>query len=305
MQLIRACPVCMHESFEFLFRSVQSPGPISTCGCCGFVFVNPIETTKALIQDGPVLGDYPTNLLESSNIEDIQDCWEKPIIDQHIRELPAKLINACDALEHINRITGNRGNLLDIGCFSGVFLSTASQVGWDCYGIEPLVAPAIYARATSDIPVITGTLRGDTFPPDSFDVVTAFQVFEHLIHPDQELEIIQRILKPGGLLVIEVPNIDTLAVKVMRGRHRHFTQDHVSFFSGNTLQLLLERFNFRIREIYSPSRVMSFQHLSHWFKRYNRIIEDLMLKHIPKNFLNRTLKISFGDIVTVISEKSA
>jgi len=252
-----------------------------------------------------VLGDYPRDLLESANIEDIQGTWEQPIIEAHIRELPAKAINASDALDHINTFTASKGKLLDIGCFCGVFLNAASQIGWDCYGIEPLVAPSIYARAAFGLPVITDTLRDNTYPPEFFDVVTAFQVFEHLIHPDQEIQMIHRILKPRGLLAIEVPNIDTPAVKIMRGKHRHFTQDHVSFFSAHTLQIFLERFDFRVREIYYPSRAMSVHHLSTWLRTYNRKLGDLMLKHFPKKFLVRTFHISFGDIVTVLSEKSA
>jgi 2-polyprenyl-3-methyl-5-hydroxy-6-metoxy-1,4-benzoquinol methylase len=304
MQFIRACPVCFDDRYTRSFRSSQSPGPISSCTGCGFVFVNPIETSKALIQEGPVLGDYPPTLLESSNIEDIQGCWEQPIIESYIRELPAKKINAVDALEHISSFTANKGRLLDIGCFCGVFLSTAAGAGWDCYGIEPLVAPSIYARATFDLPVITDTLRENSYPKDFFDVVTTFQVFEHLIHPDQEIEVIHHILKPGGLLVIEVPNIDTLAVKIMAGRHRHFTQDHISLFSARTLQVLLERYGFRVKEVYYPSRVMSFQHFSNWIRAYNRRAGDLLLNQIPKQILDWTFGISLRDIVTVISEKN-
>ncbi len=305
MQIIRACPVCVDDRYKPLFRSTQSPGPISSCAGCGFIYVNPIETTKALIREGPVLGDYPAILLESADLGDIQGTWEQPIIEQHLRELPAKKINAADALAHINTYSEGKGKLLDIGCFCGVFLNTVSDAGWDCHGIEPLVAPSIYARAAFDLPVITDTLRENTYPKDYFDVVTAFQVFEHLIRPDLEISIIHRILKPRGLLVIEVPNIDTLAAKILAGRHRHFTQDHVSFFSAHTLQIFLERFNFRVREIYYPSRVMSVQHFSNWLRAYNRKLGDLMLKHLPKNFLDRTFHISIGDIVTVLSEKNA
>ena len=270
---------------------------------CGFVYVNPIETTRALIQEGPVLGDYPPHLLESSAIEDIQGCWEQPIIEEHIRELPAKKINARDALLHINSLTRGSGRLLDFGCFCGVFLSVASQAGWDCHGIEPLVAPSIYARAALDLPVITDTLHENTYPPEFFDVVTAFQVFEHLIHPDREIEKMRRMLKPGGLLVIEVPNIDTAAVKIMAGRHRHFTQDHVSLFSAHTLQLFLKRFGFRVRKVYYPSRAMSIQHFSWWLIKHNRKLGNLARIFIPKYLLARTINISLGDIVTVFSEK--
>ena len=123
------------------------------------------------------------------------------------------MLNAQDALRHINDHNDQYGKILDLGCFCGVFLNEASQAGWECYGIEPLIMPAIYARGNYNLNVITDTLRNDSYSPEFFDVVTTFQVFEHLIFPDEELRKIQRILKPGGLLMIEVPNIDTAWVK--------------------------------------------------------------------------------------------
>lgn len=68
-------------------------------------------------------------------------------------------------------------------------------------------------------------LREDTFAPESFDVVTSLQVFEHVDEPLAELTKIRRVLKPGGLLVVEIPSIDSPLVRLMRSRHRHFVRD--------------------------------------------------------------------------------
>jgi len=304
MGLIRTCPVCWKDNYRHLFRPLQSPGPIVKCKECGFVFVNPIETTKALIQDGPVLGDRPAHLLQSSNVDDIKGSWEQPLIKGYMRELPAKKLNAQDAMSHINGLFKRRGTLLDIGCGCGVFLSVACQEGWDCYGIEPLVMHAIFARAHFGLRIVTDTLRDDTYPSDFFDVVTAFQVFEHLISPDQEIEKIRRILKTGGLLVIEVPNIDTITVRLLGSKHRHFVQDHVSLFSAKTLTFLLNHIGFQIREIYYPARVMSLCHFVSWLEKRNGIFGNRLHRNLPQSFLERLIRINLRDIVTVIAEKS-
>jgi 2-polyprenyl-3-methyl-5-hydroxy-6-metoxy-1,4-benzoquinol methylase len=264
--------------------------------------VNPIETTEALIQEGPELGDYPSYLLESSNVEQIEGSWEQPIIEGHLHELAAKEANARDALAHISVLAKNTGTLLDIGCFCGVFLSVASQAGWDCYGIEPLVMPAIYARGHFGLRVVTDTLRHETYPPEFFDLVTSFQVFEHLIHPERELGKIRWILRRGGLLVLEVPNIDTVTVKLLRSKHRHFVQDHVSFFSAKTLSLLLGRMDFRVRKVYYPARVMSYQHFIRWLERHSRIFKRVT-QILPQRFLEEEFRVNLGDIVTVIAQK--
>jgi 2-polyprenyl-3-methyl-5-hydroxy-6-metoxy-1,4-benzoquinol methylase len=266
--------------------------------------VNPIETTKALIQDGPVLGDRPAHLLQSSNVDDIKGSWEQPLIEGYMRELPAKKLNAQDVLRHISGLFRRRGTLLDIGCGCGAFLSVACQEGWDCYGIEPLVMHAIFARAHFGLRIVTDTLCDDTYPPEFFDVVTAFQVFEHLLHPDQEIEKIRRILKTGGLLVIEVPNIDTITVKLLGSKHRHFVQDHVSLFSAKTLIFLLNRIGFEIRELYYPARVMSVRHFVSWLEKYNDMFRNHLHRNIPQSFLGKLIRINLRDIVTVIAEKS-
>jgi SAM-dependent methyltransferase len=271
------------------------------------VYVNPIETTTSLIQEGPVLKGRPARLLESANLEDIEGSWEQPIIERYLKELPAKQTNAQEALDQIRPLINGRGTFLDVGCFCGVFLDVAARNGWDCYGLDPLVMPAVYARGRFGLRVITDTLRDDTYPPEFFDVVTAFQVFEHIIEPARDLEIIRRILKPGGLVMIEVPNIETGLVKLLGSRHRHFVEDHVSFYSAGTLSRLLARMGFDTCKVYYPVRALSVQHLAWWMERYahpalgrsaERVVSRLGLG-------SKTVTLSLRDIVTVIARKRA
>jgi 2-polyprenyl-3-methyl-5-hydroxy-6-metoxy-1,4-benzoquinol methylase len=301
----RLCPVCGSDDPRFFFRPSRSPGPIVKCNRCHFVYISPIQTTKSLIQTGPVLNDRSPSLLHSSNLDEIEGSWEQPIINAFMRELAAKQKNAKEALAHIDSLAKKRSKLLDIGCFCGVFLSVASQHGYDCYGLEPLVMPAIFARGQFGLKIITDVLKENTYPHDFFDVVTAFQVFEHLLDPAKEIAKIRPFLKQGGLLVVEVPNIDTLTVRILRARHRHFVEDHVSFFSADTLGTLVESMGFKIRKIYYPARVLSLQHLAGWIQRYvsdalgNRLSQLLRLCRLG----SLTISLCFGDIVTIIAEK--
>jgi len=250
-----------------------------------------------------VLGGRPDFLLTSSNVNDIQGSWEEPIINNYLRELPMRIINAKDALKHLNGLISYHETLLDIGCFCGVFLNTAKQAGWQCYGIEPLVMPAIYARGNYNLTVKTDTLRGDIYPREFFDTVTSFQVFEHLITPDKEINLIRNLLKPGGLLMIEVPNIDTFIVKLLGKKHRHFVQDHVSFFSAKTLGRLLAQHGFKVRKVYYPSRVMSFNHLASWLRKQFQIEDGKLKSGISNRLLDRPIQLNIGDIVSVIASK--
>lgn len=303
VELKRICPICGQSDYFDWYYPPLSPGPVVQCKECGFVYINLIQSSKGLIQEGPVLFDRPAHLLESSNLNDIQGSWEQPFIESHMKELEAKKTNARDALAYINDITEHHSVILDIGCFCGVFLSVASEAGWDCYGIEPLVTPAIHARGRYGLKVVTDTLRENTYPSDFFDVITAFQVFEHLIHPEKEIEKIRKILKPGGLLLIEVPNIDTITIKILGARHRHFVEDHVSFFSASTLGNLLERKGFQIKETYYPTRVLSVHHFIWWLGKYNQKLSKGIVRFLPQWILNKSIRINLKDIVAVIAEK--
>jgi 2-polyprenyl-3-methyl-5-hydroxy-6-metoxy-1,4-benzoquinol methylase len=301
----RRCCVCGQDDYTFMFQPPRSPGPIVQCKNCGFVYVNPVETTQSLIQVGPVLKDRPEYLRTSSDLNEIKGSWEEPIIEGYMKELPAKRKNAREALGHIDAIAPKRGKILDVGCFCGVFLSVAAEDGWDAYGMEPLVMPSIYARGTFGLKVTNDTLREDSFAPETFDAATAFQVFEHIIDPTTEILKIRKFLKPGGLLMIEVPNIDTLLVNLMKTKHRHFVEDHVSFFSAKTLGRLLEQHGFKVKKVYYPVRTLSLDHLAWWSRRF--VGENLGGKihdRVKQSRLkSKTLNVSLGDIVSVIAQK--
>ena len=100
-------------------------------------------------------------------------------------------------------------------------------------------------------------LRDDTFEPASFDVVTSLQVFEHVEEPRAELEKLFRVLKPGGLLVIEIPSVDSPLVRLMKSRHRHFVPDHFWYFDKTTLPAFVQQGGFEVLDYSNPARRLS------------------------------------------------
>jgi 2-polyprenyl-3-methyl-5-hydroxy-6-metoxy-1,4-benzoquinol methylase len=277
------------------------------CLGCGFVYVNPIETLESLVLNGAVLDGRPTRLLKSADAVDILGSWEEPIINKYLAEEPAKRVNASAVVRSLNELAPGRGKLLDIGCFCGIFLDEAAKEGWDCTGLEPLVMPAIHARSAYGLSVVTDTLRDGLFEPDSYDVVTAFQVLEHMVDVAGELAKISRILKPGGLFVAEVPNIDTLGVKLLGRRHRHFVMDHVNFFSARTLAMFMERYGFRVIGHHYPKRVVSCGHLGWWAEEaIGKGVGKAVRKVSDYLRLNkRMVSIGIGDIITMDARKES
>lgn len=99
------------------------------------------------------------------------------------------------------------GRLLDFGCGVGGYLANMRGLGWRGIGVDKSRRAAERAAALHDIPVLIGTLPNGDLTPESFDLVTAWEVLEHVERPRQALSAIRELLAPRGWLALSVPNI--------------------------------------------------------------------------------------------------
>ncbi len=106
------------------------------------------------------------------------------------------------------------GHLLDVGCATGNFLHEMARRGiWEVEGVEPSAKAIAYARDRFGLTIHQGRLTEVDLPDAAFDVVTMWNVLEHLHHPLANLQVVQRILRPGGLFVFSIPNLEGLGVR--------------------------------------------------------------------------------------------
>jgi SAM-dependent methyltransferase len=268
---------------------------------CGFAFVSPIEDRRGLIFDQPVASQ--PHLLTSTNLRDMIGLWEcrrLPLAD----DWEAVRHNAVQALARLERWRRPPGRLLDAGCGWGLFLSVARERGWEVTGLEPLAGLAIFARAHFQLAVVTDVLRPGTFAADGFDAITAFQVFEHLPEPSGMLDRLWHCLRPGGVLLLEVPNMDTWSVQLLRRHHRHFVIDHVNFFGPATLRAFLERRGFQVLDTFRPTRSLSCRHLLvDWLALFAPATAKPLLQRLGQRLHGHRVRLNFGDIVTVVARK--
>ncbi|HKQ85025.1 MAG TPA: methyltransferase domain-containing protein, partial [Steroidobacteraceae bacterium] len=106
------------------------------------------------------------------------------------------------------------GSILDLGCSSGAFLESLSAAGWTLYGIEMSAESAKTAQNRTGAKVFAGDILEADFPPASFDVITCFDVLEHLFEPRRVMGKVAEWLKPGGIFYVLVPNIDSAEGRV-------------------------------------------------------------------------------------------
>ena len=153
-------------------------------------------------------------------------------------------------LEMLEGAAGSPGRLLEIGCSYGCFLSAARDRGWSAEGIELNKEAANYARSTLKLSVTQGRvadLQGQSSA--RFDAVAAWHVLEHDPCPGTLVEDAYSLLRPGGILALRVPNLDSTVARLAGSCWQWLSPpEHVCMYTRSTLSRLLTKYKFEIVE---------------------------------------------------------
>jgi 2-polyprenyl-3-methyl-5-hydroxy-6-metoxy-1,4-benzoquinol methylase len=133
-------------------------------------------------------------------------------------------------------VSGKR--LLDVGCGIGHFVETAIDYGWKAEGLE-LSAPAVDFAARNGIPVHPIDFFSDSITPESFDVLTMFELIEHVSCPRNFLKKAEEVVVPGGLVYITTPNFNSIDRRVLGAKWDVIHRAHLSYFTPKTLKSLV------------------------------------------------------------------
>ncbi len=143
------------------------------------------------------------------------------------------------------------GRLLDVGCSAGHFLDQARSAGFVCNGVEFSPNSAKFAREHFGFDVHIGDIHGLGDKPDLFDIITMFDVIEHVPDPSADMATIYARLKPGGLFLVSTPNIDglfpqaSLPIAKLIDYWPHIEPPHHLYqFSVKTLGAMLQKAGF-------------------------------------------------------------
>jgi 2-polyprenyl-3-methyl-5-hydroxy-6-metoxy-1,4-benzoquinol methylase len=138
------------------------------------------------------------------------------------------------------------GAILDIGCSSGAFLGTMKGDSWKLYGIDMEASTAEKARSATGAEVFVGDAAEAPFPPESFDLITAFDLLEHVYQPRPFLAKVQEWLKPGGIFFTMLPNIDSWESRIF-GSYWYGLElpRHISHFSPKSLRQVMTSLGFQ------------------------------------------------------------
>jgi len=182
----RSCDLCGAETAEHLLT--KNGASYCRCGSCGFIYTDQCaEDSKAANADyfAATLEQYARKAGSPRK----QAAWRRILA----------------SLEPHRRL----GTLLEVGANVGGFLAAARDQGWKAVGVEPSLPCARFAREQRGLDVRDGVLEEAGLPENAFDVVYANAVFEHLPKPGLVFQEVERILRPGGVVLIDTVNWDS------------------------------------------------------------------------------------------------
>ncbi len=280
------CNICGKNSFKILYQekndkdyryySSGNHGRVVRCDNCDLIYVNPIE--KGI----------------EKNYEDIED-------RDYLKSKDARTENAKRDLREIEKYKKN-GKILDIGCGPGFFLKVAKDNDWNEYGVELSKWACDYGKNIG-VNIINKRLEKAKFNDNLFDVITLWDVIEHVENPSGLLLEIKRILKNDGTIALNTPNIGSIFAKIMGKKWWNLMGMHIYYFDKKTIRKILEKNGFRIIKIKSYSRIIIPKYAIGWIKNY-KIIYGFLKFIFDKTFLgNIKLRVNFFDNMVVYAKK--
>jgi SAM-dependent methyltransferase len=198
----------------------RAHGPIWACGSCGLMFQWPLPDTTALLAAYGAVED-PLYLTEKDN----------------------RYLTFRKAVRLLGPAGGRR--LLDVGAYCGYFVDVARQAGFAAEGIE-LSRWAVGHAERLGLPVQNESIEERARSGARYDVVTMWDVVEHLPDPRRELEACSKLLRPGGVIHVSTLDARSLVARILGKRWPWLMDMHLVYFDRATLPALLKETGFRV-----------------------------------------------------------
>lgn len=245
MELVN-CILCGLDRTQVLFKKedkfhiTKDEFQVVQCQICGLLYINPRPSPEEIGKFYPETYSWKETLEADSFLARWIRRLEKGYRYHLLKDEVSKVL----------KITGkSSGKILDVGCGTGDRLDVFKSRGFKTYGVETSDS-ANYAKDHLKLNVIKGDLFSANWPDHFFDIVTLYNVLEHIHNPIQVCNEIHRILKKDGFLVIQVPNKDSFQCKIFKKRWAAFDVPRDLYYFGlETLRSLLKKTGFNLLKV--------------------------------------------------------
>ncbi len=230
------CNICGVDDAEI---QCYAPEQIVKCRRCDLMYVNPRldnESLKKIYSEEYFLVD-----LEKVGVD-------YPAYADYIGDEPVIMKSMLRRTRKVEKYARTKGLLLDVGCAAGFSLLAAEQRGWKAQGIEFSQFCVDYAKSRN-LNVHHGSLDDFEAEDESFDAVTMWDYLEHSTDPVGNLRTCNKLLKPGGVIVLSIPNVDSWSYRLLKEKWIGFKNiEHFYFYSRKTIAKVAELAGFNMED---------------------------------------------------------
>lgn len=257
-------------------------GRIVQCRACGLQYRSPREDTATIL----------------SWYADVED----PL---YLAEEPARVATFLQALRRLEKRVPVRGPLVDLGCYTGVFLDVAARAGWQVTGVEPSRWAGNVARRRG-YTVHQGTVATAPLAAGSYAVVTMWDVAEHLPDPVRELQLARQVARDDGYLVVSTLRVDAWIVRLLGRRWPWYMRMHLIYYTRETLAAVLASAGWRMVFLETYPHSVTLGYLAHKLGAYlPRLSRGLTACLGALGARNLRVSINLGDCITAYAVKES
>lgn len=276
------CLLCHHSDLRVMKR--YAAHHLVCCNHCGFVFAARIPDAGTLLRHYEGYG---------------RKNYLSPITVLRYEEL----LLSFEKFRQSNR-------LLDVGCGIGFFLEVAKAKNWQVQGTE-FTDDAIRICREKGLSVQQGMLQVENYESVSFDVITSFEVMEHINNPREEAQKFHALLRKGGIVYVTTPNFNALSRYLLRDKWNVIAYpEHLSYYTKTTLKKLFTEAGFSLLKMhttgFSITRVKTSLRLSQQSfvsatsddEKLRETLESSRMLKMLKSFVNQLLSLfGIGDSI--------
>ncbi len=295
-----ACPLCGADRYVVRFPDRFEGRPLDPD-------VHYTSTSNAYGQHGRIVKCRSCSLVYMNprpHQQSVQDNYAAVEDTRYVEEEQGRVETFTESLEHLSRFVPS-GRLLDVGCHIGTFLEVAeSAFGYEVSGVEPSRWAAAIARERINGSVHCGPIEDAPIVEGGYDVVTLWDVIEHLPDPAIDIRAIFGALRPGGIFAVSTMDVESWFARIMGRRWPWYMQMHLVYFSRATLSEMLRREGFVIDDVVLHTRRVRVSYLISRLDAYAPFISKPLAALARRlKVADRTIGVKLGDIFTVIARK--
>ncbi len=217
------CPVCGSTHFDPLFE--KKGEPFVRCQNCGLMLINPRPVYDHVI-----------------------NTYDDDYSDFYIKKANKKMARFKRWAKSVQKLGARKGRWLDIGCSAGFVVKVAQGLGYDAYGVDVESHGIEFAQSTLGLKNVSqGMLEDKNYPAGFFDVISIYDVIEHVPDLNKFVAEISRILVKGGILDIRTPDEGHWRTPKDRATwNAIIPSEHLYYFNRKTLAMLLNKHGLKV-----------------------------------------------------------